>query len=75
MELRYTRRLFKLLICRVLFLSRLALVVGLPCVMPYVVAKTFAMPDVPVKELVQGVRYELREGECGPVALNVVVVG
>jgi hypothetical protein len=43
--------------------------------MPYVVAQTFAMPDVPVKELVQGVRYELREGECGPVALNVVVVG
>ena len=60
MELRYTRRLFKLLICRVLFLSRLALVVGLPCVMPYVVAQTFAMPDVPVKELVQGVRYELQ---------------
>ena len=34
-------------------ISRPLFCIALPCVMPYVVAQTFAMPDVPVKELVQ----------------------
>ena len=41
-------------------ISRPLFCIALPCVMPYVVAQTFTMPDVPVKELVQGVRYELQ---------------